>query len=112
MNTTQNYDREMKIMGLARVREHSVFEQMRDWQKLNLDIDDIGGQVPCRQAPDLFYPEGGDGTAVSDSQMAKKACQSCEVLNQCATYALKYREEYGIWGGMSFNDRKKLLGLK
>lgn len=95
-------------MGLARARQHSTFQQIREWQELNNAIDDIGGQVPCRQAPDLFFPEGGDGTAVSDSQMAKKACVSCEVLTQCATYAIRHREEYGIWGGMSYNDRKKL----
>lgn len=88
-------------------------EQVRDWLDLNDAIDNVaGGDVPCRQAPDLFFPEYGDGTAVVHATMAKNACKSCEVINQCGAYAIKYREDFGIWGGMTYNDRKAIWGKK
>jgi WhiB family redox-sensing transcriptional regulator len=40
--------------------------------------------------------------------MAKKACGKCEVIQACAAYALKHKEEFGIWGGMSYTDRKEI----
>lgn len=95
-------------MGASRARQHSINRQLRDWFQLNDAIDDIGGQVPCRQAPDLFFPEGGGGTAASDTKMAKMACRSCEVLTMCATYAITHREEDGIWGGLSYSERKEM----
>lgn len=95
-------------MGVQKTKYFSRNQQMREWFQLNDAIDDLAGQIPCRQAPDLFFPEGGTGTAAMDAKMAKKACESCPVLNMCATYAIRHREEDGIWGGMSPNDRKMI----
>jgi len=95
-------------MGVQKTKYFSRNQQMREWFQLNDAIDDLAGQIPCRQAPDLFFPEGGTGTAAMDAKMAKKACKSCPVLNMCATYAIRHREEDGIWGGMSPNDRKMI----
>jgi hypothetical protein len=33
---------------------------------------------------------------------------SCDVVNECAEYAIKHKEEAGIWGGLSPTDRKAL----
>ena len=33
-------------------------------------------------------------------------CASCPVLTQCAAHALTVREPYGVWGGMSEDDRE------
>ena len=83
--------------------------RLRDWFDLNDQIDNIaGGNIPCRQAPDLYFPEYGDGTAAQHASMAKKACGKCEVIEACANYALKHKEEFGIWGGMSYTDRKEI----
>jgi len=95
-------------MGVQKTKYFSRNQQMREWFQLNDAIDAEAGQIPCRQAPDLFFPEGGTGTAAMDAKMAKKACESCPVLNMCATYAIRHREEDGIWGGMSPNDRKEI----
>ncbi len=95
-------------MGVQKTKYFSRNQQMREWFQLNDAIDDLAGQIPCRQAPDLFFPEGGTGTAAMDAKMAKKACKSCPVLTMCATYAIRHREEDGIWGGMSPNDRKEI----
>lgn len=83
-----------------------TYERMRDWFALNDLIEDNAIEVPCRQAPDLYFPELGDGMAASIAKMAKAACMSCEVVKKCGDYAVKHREEAGIWGGMSPNDRK------
>lgn len=95
-------------MGVQKTKYFSRNQQMREWFQLNDAIDAVAGQIPCRQAPDLYFPEGGTGTAAMDAKMAKQACKPCPVLNMCATYAIRHREEDGIWGGMSHNDRKEI----
>jgi len=58
----------------------------------------------CAQTdPEAFFPEKGGST-----RDAKKICASCEVRNQCLEYALKNDERFGIWGGLSERERRKL----
>lgn len=55
--------------------------------------------------PEAFFPEKGES-----SQEAKKVCASgCPLRDFCLQYALENGEEYGIWGGMSAIERKRLL---
>ena len=91
-------------------------QQFTDWIALNKDIDEIaGGQTPCRNAPDVWFPRmAGSGYddminyELRDANQAKQLClTTCEVLQQCRTYALKHGEMEGIWGGMSFSDRRR-----
>lgn len=53
--------------------------------------------------PDAFYPEKGGST-----REAKKVCRSCDVRQACLEYALKHDERFGIWGGLSERERRKL----
>jgi WhiB family redox-sensing transcriptional regulator len=58
----------------------------------------------CAQTdPEAFFPEKGGST-----REAKKICVSCEVRAQCLEYALLNDERFGIWGGMSERERRKL----
>jgi len=58
----------------------------------------------CAQTdPEAFFPEKGGST-----REAKKICTSCEVRNQCLEYALENDERFGIWGGLSERERRKL----
>lgn len=58
----------------------------------------------CAQTdPEAFFPEKGGST-----RDAKKICTSCEVRNQCLEYALQNDERFGIWGGLSERERRKL----
>jgi WhiB family redox-sensing transcriptional regulator len=41
---------------------------------------------------------------------AKEICSECPVQIECRTYALEIREQYGIWGGMTENERRLLAG--
>ncbi|HYI34078.1 MAG TPA: WhiB family transcriptional regulator [Glaciibacter sp.] len=58
----------------------------------------------CAQTdPEAFFPEKGGST-----RDAKKICASCEVKSQCLEYALANDERFGIWGGLSERERRKL----
>jgi hypothetical protein len=52
-----------------------------------------------------FYPERGE-----DARPAKDVCAVCPVINECLSYALTYRERFGIWGGLSERGRKDMYG--
>jgi len=65
----------------------------------------------CRgQDADLFFhPEGERGPARSNRETAAKAvCATCPVQQQCAAHALSVREPYGVWGGLSEDDREAI----
>ena len=53
--------------------------------------------------PDLFFPERGAST-----REAKEVCRGCVVLGDCLEYALDHGEKFGIWGGMSERERRRL----
>jgi len=53
--------------------------------------------------PDLFFPERGAST-----REAKSVCGSCEVRLDCLEYALVNGEKFGIWGGLSERERRRL----
>ncbi|WP_344102298.1 WhiB family transcriptional regulator [Myceligenerans crystallogenes] len=58
----------------------------------------------CAQTdPEAFFPEKGGST-----REAKKVCQGCEVKAECLDYALANDERFGIWGGLSERERRKL----
>ena len=56
------------------------------------------------QNPDLFFPERGAST-----KEAKAVCQGCEVRGDCLEYALANGEKFGIWGGLSDRERRRIL---
>ncbi len=53
--------------------------------------------------PDLFFPERGAST-----KEAKSVCKACVVREDCLEYALENSEKFGIWGGLSERERRKL----
>ena len=58
----------------------------------------------CAQTdPESFFPEKGGST-----RDAKKICTSCEVRSECLEYALANDERFGILGGLSERERRKL----
>lgn len=84
-------------------------EKLKGWLVLSAAVEEVGqDQLPCTSAPDLFYPDAEDGHALHYVRLAKRACKTCPLLNLCGAYALKYNEEYGVWGGMSPGDRKTI----
>ena len=58
----------------------------------------------CAQTdPEAFFPEKGGST-----REAKKICTGCEVRAECLEYALANDERFGIWGGLSERERRRL----
>ncbi|WP_413354143.1 WhiB family transcriptional regulator [Microbacterium sp. 1P06AB] len=58
----------------------------------------------CAQTdPEAFFPEKGGST-----RDAKRICTSCDVRGECLEYALQNDERFGIWGGLSERERRKL----
>lgn len=61
-------------------------------------------QALCAQTdPEAFFPEKGGST-----REAKRVCSSCEVRAECLSYALENDERFGIWGGLSERERRRL----
>jgi WhiB family redox-sensing transcriptional regulator len=72
---------------------HSALDQP-DWQERAL----------CAQTdPEAFFPEKGGST-----REAKRICAGCEVRAECLEYALAFDERFGIWGGLSERERRRL----
>jgi WhiB family transcriptional regulator, redox-sensing transcriptional regulator len=58
----------------------------------------------CAQTdPEAFFPEKGGST-----REAKRVCQSCDVRAECLEYAIANDERFGIWGGLSERERRRL----
>jgi WhiB family redox-sensing transcriptional regulator len=58
----------------------------------------------CAQTdPEAFFPEKG-----GSNRDAKAVCAACDVRNQCLEYALEHDERFGIWGGLSELQRRRL----
>jgi hypothetical protein len=53
--------------------------------------------------PDLFFPERGQPT-----DEAKAVCQGCPVSHACFMFAIQSGEIFGIWGGMSGDQRRQI----
>ena len=57
--------------------------------------------------PDLFFPERGAST-----REAKGICRACIVREDCLEYALANGEKFGIWGGMSERERRRIRRMR
>ena len=53
--------------------------------------------------PESFFPEKGGST-----REAKRVCTGCEVRAECLEFALTNDERFGIWGGLSERERRRL----
>jgi WhiB family redox-sensing transcriptional regulator len=58
----------------------------------------------CTQTdPEIFFPDKSGSTVA-----AKTVCAACDVREQCLGYALENDERFGIWGGKSERERRKM----
>jgi WhiB family transcriptional regulator, redox-sensing transcriptional regulator len=72
----------------------------------DMDTEDLGWQdrALCAQTdPEAFFPEKGGST-----REAKRVCRSCEVRAECLEFALENDERFGIWGGLSERERRRV----
>ena len=74
-------------------------------------VEDLIGGMPswteeanCKGADaDLFFPERGAST-----RKAKAICRACTVQDECLEYAVQNSEKFGIWGGLSERERRRV----
>lgn len=66
-------------------------------------IDDWTLLAKCRGMGDDLFPEG------AEQRKARQVCVGCPVRSQCLAEALDNRIEWGIWGGMTERERRKIL---
>jgi WhiB family redox-sensing transcriptional regulator len=89
-----------------------LFPQFREVNKVARVLSVVSLDAPpawqayavCAQTdPESFFPEKGGST-----REAKAVCRGCDVVPECLEYALLHDERYGIWGGMSERERRRL----
>jgi WhiB family redox-sensing transcriptional regulator len=61
-------------------------------------------RAACRgKDADQWFPEKGGGT-----RAAKRICGTCPVQAECLADALERDERFGVWGGLSERERRRL----
>jgi WhiB family transcriptional regulator, redox-sensing transcriptional regulator len=67
-------------------------------------------EAACLTAPDpeIFFPAGTTGDAVGQIVSAKSVCSRCPVRGQCLEFALTSRQDFGVWGGLTEEERRSL----
>ena len=73
---------------------------------------DEGGwrdRASCRgEDPELFFPIGSTGPVLAQIAEAKEVCAQCPVREACLDFALSTGQAYGIWGGLTEDERRGL----
>lgn len=76
--------------------------------ELVFQIDKIGG-VPCSNATAFYFYEPYSGLSMAEFNAAAKAlCAECPLKVECLQVALEAGEPYGIWGGLTPEERRAL----
>jgi WhiB family transcriptional regulator, redox-sensing transcriptional regulator len=82
-------------MGVLVAGEHC------DWRSL----------AACLSAdPDLFFPLSSSGKSLEQEAKAKAICGRCLVHRECLAFALRTHQAFGVWGGMSEQERQQVSG--
>ena len=88
---------------------------MADTRRLPLPLTEVWTwqmRGACRgfDSAVFFHPERERGPAKADrNARAKQVCQACPVIEECRRHALSTQEPYGVWGGMTVDERRALL---
>ena len=72
---------------------------MKDWRSQAACLD---------EDPELFFPIGSSDPALLQIQKAKPVCWRCPVVETCLDWAMETRQEAGVWGGLSEDERRAL----
>lgn len=73
------------------------------------DFNDWRELAAClSENPELFFPTSGTARGLLQVFRAKAVCIGCPVRQRCLDYALDTRQAYGIWGGLSEDERRSL----
>lgn len=84
-----------------------------------LDVPDWKADAHCLgMDPDVFFPivptrPSPNATRRYDLEVAaaKVHCRRCDVQAECLAYSLANGEAYGVWGGLSEEERRRVARL-
>ena len=64
----------------------------------------------CREETSaaFFFPGGDRGQTLAMTNAAKKVCGGCPVRVDCLLYATETEQEYGVWGGATEPEHRRL----
>lgn len=77
------------------------------------EVSDLWQQAAACRGPNqvIFFPpprlERRSDKRLRE-QRAKEICQMCSVRLECLNFAIDIREQHGIWGGMTENERREV----
>ena len=58
----------------------------------------------CKEHPELdWFPAPGESTTA-----IRAVCTRCLVLDECRSYALDTGERFGVWGGLTTRERRRI----
>jgi len=87
---------EADSQGTCARRRVATREARREWRSA----------AACQSCdPELFFPVSSSGPAVEQIARAKEICARCPVRPQCLAFALRTRQVYGLWGGLTEQER-------
>jgi WhiB family transcriptional regulator, redox-sensing transcriptional regulator len=62
-------------------------------------------EARCRwHDPEVFFAQHP-----ADERTAVEVCRGCPVRLKCLSYALAHGLEFGVWGGLTEQQRRRLL---
>lgn len=91
-------------LDAPRVLSQQQWPIVIDIPQIGIPRDDwVFDALYAQTDPEAFYPPTGGST-----REAKRVCMRCEVREQCSQWALDHHERYGVWGGLSERQRRRL----
>ena len=75
-------------------------------RELVLPDFDLREGICAQTDPEIFFPDRNNPTW----HLAKRVCKGCPVQMQCLEWALRNNENFGVWGGMTPQERLRLKG--
>jgi WhiB family transcriptional regulator, redox-sensing transcriptional regulator len=74
-----------------------------------IDPREWEGERNCRNKPiDFFFPDERFPISLEVFEL----CDTCECRNLCAEYAIQNEEPYGVWGGITQSERRKIAWVR
>ncbi len=93
--TAKDKKENQALSGRQTGSRRRLLEEDTDWR----------AKAQCLGAdPAMFYPDEHEGSI----NAAKRICWDCDVSAECLEYALTYNEKFGVWGGHSERERRRV----
>jgi WhiB family redox-sensing transcriptional regulator len=103
--------RELRPLSLAKSKRQPEIKSEITWvhpESIGLD-ENWETRGACRNSqyhPDLWFPSPNETFTI---QLAQKICSTCPVIMECRTTSIARGERNGVWGGLTEEQRFRLI---